>query len=267
MATKKIKQTSAGWDAVAGWYNGWMGEAGSKHHRNIAIPAVLDLLALRPGEKLLDLGAGQGVLAPYVAERGTDYTGVEISPRLLEYARRMHGKSGRFVHGDVTRLPQLGRVPAKNFDAAVFLLSLQDINPLQGALAGAAWALKPGGRLVLFLTHPCFRVPRQSGWGWDDGRKLRFRRVDSYLSALAVPMKSYAADGNQPPKKEGSGTTVSYHRPLEEYINSLADCGFLVERIKEIPTYKEATRGEMVAAENRANQEIPLFLAIRARLG
>jgi hypothetical protein len=36
--------------------------------------------------------------------------------------------------------------------------------------------------MVLLLTHPCFRVPRQSGWGWDEQRKLQYRRVDRYLT-------------------------------------------------------------------------------------
>ena len=43
------------------------------------------------------------------------------------------------------------------------------VDPLEPALASAAWALRPGGRLALLLTHPCFRIPRQSGWGWDEG--------------------------------------------------------------------------------------------------
>jgi hypothetical protein len=45
-------------------------------------------------------------------------------------------------------------------------------------VASAAWALQPGGRLVLLLTHPCFRIPRQSNWDWDQGSRLRYRRVD-----------------------------------------------------------------------------------------
>ena len=65
------------------------------------------------------------------------------------------------------------------------------------------------------MTHPCFRVPRQSGEGWDEQRKLLYRRVDRYLSPLAVPMKAYAG---------GRAATWSYHRPLEDYVNGLAAC-------------------------------------------
>ena len=52
------------WDALAQWYDGWMGEEGSLHHRAVAVPVLLALLDAEPGEQILDVGAGQGVLAP-----------------------------------------------------------------------------------------------------------------------------------------------------------------------------------------------------------
>jgi hypothetical protein len=104
-------------------------------------------------------------------------------------------------------------------------------------------------------------VPRQSGWGWDAARKLRYRRIDHYLTPLAVPMKSYAAN---PQAGDQKGASRSFHRPLHSYVNELAAQGLWLNALNEIPTYKR-TRGKKRAdAENRANDEIPLFLALRA---
>ena len=75
---------------MANWYTGWLGEVGSEHHRYLAIPAVLDLLAPAHGDQILDIGAGPGVLAPAITEAGASYLGVDTSPRLLAYARRTH---------------------------------------------------------------------------------------------------------------------------------------------------------------------------------
>jgi len=143
------------------------------------------------------------------------------------------------------------------FDAVVFLLSIQDMDQMERVLESAAWTLKPGGRVAMVLTHPAFRVPRQSGWGWDEGRKLHFRRVDSYLTPLAVPMK------NLPGKTKAA--TRSFHRPLGAYVNALADAGLLVEQMDEIPAHKIAAPMSSVQAAHRARQEIPLFLGLRAR--
>jgi SAM-dependent methyltransferase len=251
--TKQNRHMPAGWDAVAYWYQGWMGESGSDHHQELAIPAVLDLLRLQAGEQVLDLGAGHGVLAPHVTRSGATYTGVEVSPKLLQSARRLHGRQGQFLHGDARKLQQLRGLGPEKFDAVVFLLSIQDMNPLEDVLNAAAWALRPDGRLVILMTHPCFHIPRQSGWGYDEGRRLQYRRIDRYLTPLSVPMKPYS--GQQ------SGVTISFHRPLSDYVNGLASQGLLVDCLREITTYKQGR----TKAEQEANSEIPVFLALRAR--
>lgn len=241
------RRNPSGWDAVAAWYDGWVGQDGSEHHRRLAIPTVMRLLDLQPNERVLDVGCGQGVLSPHVAQAGGQYVGVDVSQRLLDLARKHHGAHGRFYTADACRLYKTKELEPASFDAVVFLLSLQDINPLDQALQSASWALKKGGRAVLLMTHPCFRVPRQSGWGVDENRKLTFRRVDRYLTPLPIPMKTY-------PGKE-SGVTISHHRPLGMYINELADAGLLVDRMDEIPSYRDEP----------AEKEFPLFVGIRAR--
>ncbi len=251
------KKKPAGWDPVAAWYDGWVGKGGSKHHRELAIPLVMELLDPQPGESVLDVGAGQGVLAPHITSAGAKYTGVDVSERLLKSARSHHGKQGRFLSGDARDLQGVKGLEAGSFDAAVFLLSIQDIDPLESALESVDWALKDGGRVIILMTHPCFRIPRQSGWGWDENRKLQYRRIDRYLTPLPVPMKSYTG--------QKSGTTISFHRPLSDYINGLARVGLLVDALHEIPTYKKSRPGPRSKAENLANEEIPVFAGLRAR--
>jgi SAM-dependent methyltransferase len=245
-----------GWDPLADWYDGWMGQQGSQHHRLLAIPAVLSLLDLQSGDHLLDLGAGQGVLAPYVVEHGVRYTGIDISPRLVAIARKRHDQSGTFLQADARCLRGDRRLKTHSFQAAVFLLSLQDMDPLEDALRSAAWALVPGGRLVMLLTHPCFRIPRQSGWGWDEKRKLRFRRIDRYMTQLEVPLKKHP--GGKP------GVSRSYHRPLSAYFEGLFQAGMLVDRMIEIPSNLTQHHGRQLKANRTADREIPLFLGIRA---
>lgn len=242
----------SGWDPVAAWYDGWVGQHGSDHHRQLAIPALLELLQPQQGEHILDVGAGQGVLAPFIARLGAHYTGVDISPRLLNAAQKRHGNQGRFLRGDARHLADVSDLAEGAFDGVAFLLSIQDMDPLAQVLASTAWALRQGGRVVLLMTHPCFHVPRQSGWGRDERRALQYRRVDCYLTPLRVPLKAY-------PGRQG-GATISFHRPLGEYVNGLADQGLVVDRLDEITTYQQGQS----RAERRAYAEIPLFLGLRA---
>lgn len=251
---KQPVQTS--WESVAQWYDGWVGRNGSEHHRRFAIPALMELLHPRKGERILDVGCGQGVLAPCIAQAGASYLGVDASETMLRLARRHHEKWGSFLAGDARHLGSLPGLCPGLFDAAVFLLSIQNMEPLEEVLQSAGQMLKQGGRLVLLMLHPCFRLPRQSGWGWDQDRRLQYRRVDRYLTPFFLHLK-VSLSGRK-------GTTVSFHRPLESYINGLAEAGLMVNRIQEIPVLFGQSQGPRARAEALAYQEIPLFLGIKA---
>lgn len=247
------------WDPVAKWYNGWVGKRGSLYHRAVAIPSVVELADVQPGELVLDLGCGQGVLAPHVLKQGAKYQGVDGSRTLVQLARRHHAEDAKhknaaqFILGDVRKLGELSEIKEGSADVAVFMLSIQDMDPLDEVLKAASWALKPDGRIVVFMLHPAFRPPRQSGWGFDPGRKLTYRRVDSYLTPRGVPMKAYAEVTSR-----ASGTTWSFHRPLSVYVNTLSELGFRLERLDELPdpNVDENTKKETL--------EIPLFAALKA---
>lgn len=257
MPEARAPAAGTSWERAAAWYDGWVGERGSRYHQQIVIPAVLELLEARKGERILDVGAGQGVLAPYIEELGATYVGVDASPNLIARARRRHGQPERFVVGDARVLRGVPGIEQAGYDAAVFLLSIQDMDPLEPVFASVSWALPPSGRVVLAMTHPCFRQPRQSGWGFDESRGLQFRRVDAYLSEMAVPMKAF----------EGRLATRSFHRPISAYVNGLAAEGFAIDAMRELPDLPPESRPRRASAGTRAEAEFPLFLMIRARRG
>lgn len=248
------------WERVATWYDGWVGDHGSTYHQQLAIPAVLDLLQAQRGEEILDVGGGQGVLAPYLVEEGARVTVVDASAKLISAAKRRHRslKGASFLVGDARRLPAVPGLEPGGFDAAVFLLSIQDMDALDDVVRGVDWALKDAARVVLLMTHPAFRQPRHSGWGVDEARRLTYRRIDAYLGEMAVPMKSL---GGGPP-------TRSFHRPISTYVNALADAGFLTDAMLELPDLPPDRRpGKAARGDARANAEIPIFLGLRAVRG
>lgn len=243
------------WDPVARWYARWAGTQGSDYHTSIAIPTLIDLVRPQPKEVVFDMGCGTGVLASAMHPDVT-YVGIDASPRLLAVAKRQH-KGHTFIQGDATKLSQAPGLKQGMADVVVFLLSIQDMNPLADVLDSVRWLLKPTGRLGILMFHPCFRVPRQSGWGWDEHRALQYRRVDSYLTPRTIPVRPIA--------KGKPGSIVAHHLPLEAYINGLVERDFQIRRIAEVPAFPGITRkGKRAKAENRANSEIPLFLGLLA---
>lgn len=243
------------WDRASLWYDTLVGQLGSEYQQAVVIPGTLRLLSVKKGEKVLDLACGQGVLSRALHQRGATVTSVDLSEQLIQIARRRSPKDIRFLVADAARLAPL---ESGEFDAVACVLALQNMAAPELALKAAARALRTAGRLVAVVMHPAFRIPQQSRWGWDEQRQLLFRQVDRYLSPLKVPIDV------RPFRAPGSAQTWTYHRPLQDYVKAMADAGLLIDALEEWPSHKTSQPGPVAAAENRARQEFPLFLALRA---
>lgn len=247
------KRRDTSWQKVAPWYSKITDKGqGHYYHKHVVIPGVLKLLDLHQNSKVLDLACGNGVLAANLP-KSVEYIGVDMSESLLRNARfEDKNKSHKYIYGDVGK-PLT--IPV-NFTHSTIILSLQNINAPQGAIGNASRHMIPGGRLVIVLNHPMFRIPRQTSWGLDAGKKIQYRRVDMYMTHLSIPINMNPSD----PKSE---VTMSYHYTLSDYSRMLKESGFLIESIEEWTSDKEST-GRAGKMENRARAEIPLFMAISA---
>jgi ubiquinone/menaquinone biosynthesis C-methylase UbiE len=245
------------WDNVAGWYDRHMGKEGASLQKDVVFPGTLRLLEPHQDGAYIDLACGQGAFAELLAKKfHPRIQGLDASPRLIEEAQRRRIPNARFRVGDARKFAH--EFPAHSFDGATCILALQNLDPIQSVFHEMARVLKKDAPLVLVLNHPCFRQPRQSGWGWDDERKLQYRRVDRYLSEYEMPILAHP--GSDPTVK-----TYSYHRPLQAYFYALSEAGCIVDSMEEWTSPKTSDSGPRAKAENIARAEIPLFLALRAR--
>lgn len=245
----KNKTENDSWNA----YDKTVGSSGHYYHQNLILPKTLELLALKKteGASVLDLGCGQGVLARHLPEKVV-YVGVDASPGLLKSARNY--TSHEFIQSDLAQPLALKK---KDFTHATIILALQNIqDPLQ-VLQNAALHLREGGKLLIVLNHPCFRIPRQSSWGIDEQKKTQYRRIDRYFSPLEVPIQM------RPGSQEAPETTWSYHHPLSMYTQWLHKAGFAIALIEEWCSDKKSI-GKAAPMENRARVEFPLFLTFLA---
>ena len=218
------------------------------------LPGVVRLLGMKPGESLLDLGCGQGVLASRIP-KDVKYVGVDAAASLIDFAKKQDkNPKHSYYLGDVTKPLPI----AEKFSHAAIVLALQNMEEPALAIKNAAEHLSEEGELVIVLNHPAFRIPRQSSWGIDEGSKIQYRRENIYMSALKIPITMHPGEKSGP-------TTWSFHRPLSTYTKILSDNGFVIEIIEEWTSDKESV-GKAGKMENRSRAEFPLFLAIRARL-
>lgn len=248
------KPQKTSWEKVGQWYDTLVGKEGHFYHRTLVIPGVLKLLKLKASSHLLDLACGQGVLAHAIAPE-IKYHGVDISPSLIEAA--LLADTNPHHSYSIEDLAQELDLSLGVFTHAAMILAAQNIsNPLI-AFRHAAKNVKQGGRFVIVLNHPAYRIPRQSAWVVDEDKKMQSRKVDRYMTPMEIPIQM------EPGKGKHSPLTYSYHFPLSSWCEWLKETGFYIESLEEWCSDKRSS-GPLAKMENRAREEFPLFLALCA---
>jgi ubiquinone/menaquinone biosynthesis C-methylase UbiE len=198
------------------------------------------LALLPPPEGItLDLGCGEGRFPRDLEQRGHQVIGVDASATLLEHARAAD-PGGDYRVADAAALP----LADDSVQVVTALLSLHDMDDMDGAIREAARVLTVGGRLCAAIVHPI----NSGGRFASDDPDAAFVMRDSYFATRRY---------RDVVKRDGLRMTFnSIHRPLEAYVAAFESAGLLIERLVEVPdpNYPPGHRW----------RRIPLFLHLRA---
>lgn len=118
---------------------------------------LAEVLALTPGDRVLDVGCGPGRHSHAFARRGMRVVGVDVAQRFVDLARRDAPDGASFVRGDARDLP----VRTASMDAVVCLCQggfglLGGGEDEGAAISAMAGALRVGGRLALSAISAYF---------------------------------------------------------------------------------------------------------------
>jgi SAM-dependent methyltransferase len=102
--------------------------------------AVVELLAPQPGERILDLGCGDGALTAKLVQMGCDVVGVDASAAQIDAAKKL-GLNVRVMDGENLQFHN-------EFDAVFSNAALHWMRNPDKVIAGVSRALKPQGRFV-----------------------------------------------------------------------------------------------------------------------
>jgi len=173
-----------GWDKAVEDY-----EAGWRAQLEPAQSLMLDMVALRPGEHVLDVACGTGLvsfrIADAVGAKGSVF-GTDISGEMIWTARRLAAERGvanvRFERFDAESLA----LDREGFDAAVCALGLMYVpNPVT-ALGEMRRLLKPGGRIAAAVWGA------RAKCGWAE----IFPITDAHVASEVCPMFFHLGTGD-----------------------------------------------------------------------
>lgn len=179
----------------------WNAEKYARHAgfvSGMALPVVA-LLNPRGGERILDVGCGDGTLAVVIEQAGAKVVGIDSSVEMVEKAR------AKGIESYVMSATELAF--ENEFDAVFSNAALHWIKDARAALDGICRALKPGGRLVAEL-----------------GGAGNIRHLTDAMQAVFDRHREYGRFDNP------------WYFPGEaEYGKALSDSGFRVDSSELIP--------------------------------
>jgi SAM-dependent methyltransferase len=237
-----VSELRQAWEENAEAWIAWARAPGHDSYWRFHRDLFLELVP-PPSGRTLDVGCGEGRLARDLTALGHDVVAVDSSPTMLAAAREAAPEMDLHL-ADAAALP----FADASFGLVVAFMSFQDVDDLAGALREASRVLSAGGRLCLAIVHPLSSAGTFAQREADaafviEGSYLDERRTDATFDRDGFTMRF-----------------VSRHVPLETYVESLAEGGMLVERLREPKLPDAGFNGPESARWRR----IPIFLHLRA---
>jgi 2-polyprenyl-3-methyl-5-hydroxy-6-metoxy-1,4-benzoquinol methylase len=229
-------------------------------------PASERLLNLRPGETVLEIACGNGVFARHIARLGVHVIATDFSAQLLERARTRtteHADLIEYCLVDATREDQIVALGLQRFDAAVCNQAIMDMAEIDPLMRGIRQVVKPGGRFVFSLCHPCFNHTGTALCAEEttvDGELVTTYsvKVAKYLSSH--PQKGIAMVGQPVPH-------YYFDRPLHVLFNACFRAGLVLDGLEE-PAFNYPHDGSQIGRmlSWASYHEIPPVLVARLHI-
>lgn len=267
-STDELNQISQQrWNEKAASWDEAIGAEGNDFHQILIAPTVTDLLAMRAGERLFDVACGNGQFSRQMAADGVTVVAVDSSSVFLERARVHTQNAGAEIeqriayhHVDATDEEALLAFGEDGlFDAAVCNNAIMDMAEIEPLFRALSKLLRPGGRFVFAVTHPCFN-------GASARRIAYEENVDGRLQAVyAVQVSRYLEE------EVGLGTGMAgealphyyFERPINALLRVGFETGFVVDGFEE-PKY--IAQSESKSALGWSNyRQLPPSLIVRMR--
>ncbi len=254
----KPKEAKTSWGNVAKWYDTFIEDTPGTYQTDVVLPNIIRILEITKGKMITDVACGQGFFAREFAKAGANVIAADVAKELIDIAEKntppsLNGK----IKFRVAEADKLTFIPNASVDAVTIIFAIQNIENVSEVLAECARVLRPTGRLVIVMNHPAFRVPKGSDWGWDEAKKVQYRRVDRYITESKVKIQMHPGDNPDE-------YTLSFHRPLQFYMKALRKNNFAISRLEEWTSHKKSGPGPRAEAEDRARKEFPMFLCLEA---
>ncbi|MEW2115353.1 class I SAM-dependent methyltransferase [Streptomyces sp. NPDC005474] len=234
------------WDTIADWYAERV-RTGSAMHEFARDVLLNELPSDLQGQRILDLGCGEGLITRALAMRGGSVVGIDPSSRMIDHARATEQTGATGARYAVDDGGSLDTVATSSVEWVTAGLSLNNVPDLAAAIRAVRRVLVPAGHLIFTVPHPCFETPHAR---WTVGADEPPGRV----------VGNYFAEGFwRSANPDGARRAGNQHRMLSTYVTSLVEHEFAIESVAE------PAPDARVIDEHPMRAGLPPFLLVRGR--
>ena len=285
MAIKDLQQANQeaqdAWNQNAAYWNEHIGE-GNDFVEVLIWPATKRLLELQPGQRVLDVACGNGLYARRLAAMGAEVVAFDFAPALIARAVERTGQAAGMEHAtctayavrtehaacidyrvlDATDEGALLALGERQFDAALCNMALFDMAEIDPLMRALARLLRPNGRLMFSVIHPCFNNPHMTHVAeMEDQEGNIVTRYSIKVRAYIRSTVARAAAIRGQPKPQ-----PIFHRPLQALFGAGFDAGFVLDALEEPAFPPDHPAGQKPLSWGGNFWQIPPVLVARMRL-
>lgn len=216
------------WDACGEAFDNFT-SAEDSFSENIERPALEQMVGEMAGARVLELGCGAGAHTLWMAERGAQVTGLDLSPVMIALAREKARERDLAIDLGVADIGKPLPFAASEFDLVFTSTALHYVEDIANVCREAARVMKPYARFIASVLHPmstaCFPAAGSEGEGIPDLCEAR------YFGAPARMIKTpWLGFGNV--SREGH-CIFSYHHTASDYFRALRSAGLVITDLRE----------------------------------
>lgn len=221
------EEVRSAWDSLAGFWDDRM-QAGETWQGHLIQPAVERLLALAPGERVLEIACGNGAFARRMAELGARVLATDFSEDMLERARAHGGDVGYALADATDERALLALGAGGSFDVVVSNMAIMDMEAIEPMVSASSRLLRPGGRFVFSTSHPAFN----SG---DVRPTAELDPQGEVTEVYSVKVSSYGTPSTEQGVAVRGQPVLQwyFHRPLWLILQPFFEHGFVLDGLEE----------------------------------
>jgi len=253
-------KTTDVWDRLAEWWDDEIGD-GNEFQDYLIEPATERLLALKPGEQVLDIACGAGRFTRRMAGLGAVVTAIDLADKFLSRARERTIENTdriQYLKLDATDPAAVLSLGKERFDAAVCTMALMDMSSITPLISLLPKLLKPRGRFVFSVAHPVFNsgTARPTAEQYNQDGEIVIRSgitITDYTEPFSY--KGLGIPGQPEPQHY-------FHRPISLLFNTCFKHGFVLDDMEE-PVFPEGFQSDSTSplAFNRMPFIPPILVA------